>query len=138
MQFTRIDLTNLLIQVSHDEAREPAEVKIKRGGFYGFLVADEIVVHDIEVAAMADAKERIEFGEHLILGFGAWNVAVYFNDIEELAGERAAARELNAQIELLISFQQVVARDRRFGDVDLEIRRFEHAAPSSGIPGADK
>ena len=91
------------------------------------LVADEVVVDEVDMAAIADSVERVELGEHLRGRLGPRHPAVKLDDVAELAGERAAARELHAEIEIVFELEQVEARHRRLGDVDLEFRRCEDA-----------
>ena len=104
----------------------------------GLLVADEVVVHEVDVTAIAQAVELIELCEHLCVGLGAWHAPVKFDDVAELAGERAAARELHADVEIVVEFQEIEARDRRLGDVDLKFLRLEDAFVRARFPGFDK
>ena len=90
------------------------------------------------MAAIAELIERIELGQHLRMGLGARRAAVKLDDVAELAGERTAARELHADIEILLELEQIEARDRRLGDVDLEFLRLEQALAVAAIPGGDE
>ena len=73
-------------------------------------VADEVVVDEIDVAAIAGVIERLQLGEDLVLRLGARHAAVQLDDVAELAGERAAARELDADVEILFELEQIVTR----------------------------
>ena len=53
------------------------------------LVADQVVVDEIDMAAISKLIEGFEFDEHLRCCLGAWHTAVQFDDVTELAGERA-------------------------------------------------
>ena len=78
------------------------------------LVADEIVVDEVDMAAIAEVVERLQLGEDLIGGLGARHAAVQLDDVAELAGERAAARKLHADVEIVLELEQVVARHAGF------------------------
>ena len=101
-------------------------------------VADEIVVDEIDMAAIAAVVERLQLGEDLVVGLGARHAAVQLDDVAELAGERAAARILHADVEILLELQQVVARQRALRDVDLELLGREHALALAALPGGDE
>src|SRR5581483_8111696 len=103
-----------------------------------FLVTDQIVVDEIDVATITKFVERLEFGENLIVRFGTRRAAVQLDDVAELAGKRTAARELHADIEILLEFQEIEARYRRLGDVDLEFRGHEHAFAIAPLPSGDE
>src|SRR5690606_3516509 len=60
------------------------------------------------------------------------------DDVAEFAGERAAARELDSDEEIILELQEVEARDRRFRDVGLELRRLVDAAAQAGPPAGDE
>ncbi len=49
------------------------------------LVADEVVVDEIDVAAIAGAVQGLKFGQHLLVGLGARLAAVKLDDVAELA-----------------------------------------------------
>ena len=104
----------------------------------GLLVADEVVVDEVDMAAIAEAIELVELGEHLGVGLGARHPPVELDDVAELAGERAAARELHADVEIVVEFQQIEARDRRLGHVDLKFLRLELPFARARFPGFDE
>src|SRR6516164_5450478 len=85
-----------------------------------FLVADEVVVHEVDMASIPQAIEFIELCEHLGIGLGARHPPVELYDVAELAGKWTAARELYADMEIVVEFQEIETRDRRFGYVSLE------------------
>jgi hypothetical protein len=64
------------------------------------LVADHVIVDERDVAAVAGEIERVQLLQHLLIGLGARNAAVELDDVAELAIERAAARELHANMEI--------------------------------------
>ena len=104
----------------------------------GLLVADEVVVDEVDVAAIAEAIERVELREHLRVGLGARHAPVELDDVAELAGERAAARELHADVQVVVEFQEIEARDRRLGHVDLKFLRLELPFTRARFPGFDE
>ena len=104
----------------------------------GFLVADEIVVDEVDMAAIAQAVELVEFREHLGVGLGARYATVELDDVAELAGERAAARKLHADVEIVVEFQEIEAGDRRLGHVDLKFLRLELPFARPRFPGFDE
>ena len=75
-------------------------------------IADEVVVDEVDMAAIAAVVERLQLGENLIVGLGARYAAVELDDVAELAGERAATRILYANEELMIELDQIVAGHR--------------------------
>src|SRR5271165_1518576 len=79
------------------------------------LVADEVIVDDVEMAAVSHIVERIELGEHLWGRLGPRYPSVKFDDVAELAGEGAAARVLHTKIKIILKFEQVETRHRRLG-----------------------
>ena len=68
---------------------------------YGLLVADEIVVDEIEVSAISAAIERIQFAKHLRRRLHARHAAIELDDVAELAVERAAAGELDGEVKIV-------------------------------------
>ena len=58
--------------------------------------------------------------------------------MSQIAGERTTARELHADIEILLELQQIEARDRRLGDVDGKFRRHEQTAALALVPRRDE
>ena len=81
------------------------------------LVADKVVVDDVDPASVSAFVERVEFGDELLGCFVAWDAAVKFDDVAELAVEGAAARELDADVYVVGKIDQVESRDRRGGYV---------------------
>ena len=61
--------------------------EVRKKCLHRLLVADQIVVDEIHVAAVAKLVEPIELGEHLLIRLGARDAAVEFDDVAELAGE---------------------------------------------------
>src|SRR6202047_2834931 len=102
------------------------------------LVADEIVVDEIDMPAITVIVERLQLGENLIVGLGARHATIQLDDIAELAGERAAARILYADEEIVIEFDQIVTRHRALRDVDLEFLGGEHTLAFAAFPGGDE
>src|SRR5258706_10520983 len=80
--------------------------------------------------------ERLQFGENLIVSLGARHATIQLDDIAELAGERAAARILHADEEIVIELDQVVARHRALCDVDLEFLGDEHTLAFAAFQAA--
>ena len=72
------------------------------------------------------------------LGLGARHAPVKLDDVAELAGERAAARELHADVEVIVEFQEIEAGDRRLGYVDLKFLRLEPPFARTRLPGFDE
>ena len=77
-----------------------------------FPVADQVVVDEIDMAAIAEIVEALQLRQNLVVGLGARHAAVELDDVAELAGERAAARELDADVEIMVEFEQIEARHR--------------------------
>src|SRR6185436_11637336 len=102
------------------------------------LVADEIVVDEVDVATVADPVELLELGERLRGSLGAGNAAVELDDVAELAVERAAARKLHADVEILVELEKVEARHWALGDVRLELLAFEDPALRPLLPRLDQ
>jgi hypothetical protein len=67
------------------------------------FVADEIVIDEIQMAAIAGAIEGIQLGEDLLRRLDPRRAAIKLDDVAELAGKRAAAGKLDAVIDLLIA-----------------------------------
>src|ERR1700732_2965560 len=82
--------------------------------------------------------ERLQFGQNLIVSLGARHATIQFDDIAELAGERAAARILHAYEEIVIELDQIVTRHRALRDVDLEFLGDEHTLAFAAFPGGDE
>src|SRR6516162_1886636 len=103
-----------------------------------FLVADEVVVHEVDMAAIAQAIEFIELCEHLGIGLGARYPPVELYDVAELAGKWTAARELYADMEIVVEFQEIEARDRRLGHIGLKFFRLELPLARARFPGLNE
>src|SRR5258707_12646734 len=82
--------------------------------------------------------ERLQFGENLIVSLGARHATIQLDDIAELAGERAAARILHADEEIVIELDQIVTRHRALRDVDLEFLGDEHTLAFAAFQAAMK
>src|SRR5579864_6755827 len=93
--------------------------------FHRLLVSDQVVIDKVEMSAPAQLVQPVELGEHLFRHLGARNPAVKLDDVAELTHERAAARELHGRIDVVPFLQQVEARDRGLGDVNLKSRALE-------------
>src|SRR6516225_813092 len=89
--------------------------------FERLLVADEIIVNEVDVAAVAETKQRVELGQHLLIGLSAGNAPVQLDDVAELAIERAAARELNADISVVVRLEKLKERNRSLRHVGREL-----------------
>ena len=105
---------------------QPAR-EMRQERLHGLLVADQVVVDEIDVAAIAEFIEPIEFRQHLRRRLGARHASVQFDDVAEFASERTAARELHTDIHVVLRPQEVEAGNRAAGDIDLELRRPEAA-----------
>src|SRR5207302_10890849 len=84
----------------------PAD-QVWQESLHGLLVADEVVVDEIDPAAMPEPIQGIELGEHLSRGLDPGYPAVELDDVAELAGERTPPRELNADVDIVAALQQV-------------------------------
>src|SRR6266851_3904093 len=82
------------------------------------LVADEVVVDEVDVTAIAETIERLQLVQHLGVGLGAGHSPVKLDNVAELAGERAAARELHADVKIMLDLQEVESWNRALSDVD--------------------
>src|SRR3984893_17073820 len=111
---------------------------MRQEGLDRFLVADEIVVDKIDMTAVAELIKGIELGQHLLGGLGARHPAVELDDVAELAGERAAARKLHADMQVLVELEQIEARLRRLGDVGLKLRRLEQSLVAAAVDRIDE
>src|ERR1043166_4646374 len=77
------------------------------------FVADEVVVNDEDEAAPAYRAQRVQFREHLLVRLRARHAPVDFDDVAELAVERAAARILHAHRAVAREFGQPEIGDGR-------------------------
>src|SRR5262245_14316418 len=94
-------------------------LEMRKEGTNRFFVANEIVVDEIDMPAIAERIEGIEFGQHLRRCLGPWHPSIEFDDVAELTGERASARKLHAHEQIILELQKIEARDRRLGNVHL-------------------
>jgi len=78
---------------------------VRQESLHCLLVADEIVVDKVEMTAISDTVERLEFGQHLLHGLDPRHAPIELDNVAELAGERTPARELNAIKGVLAAFQ---------------------------------
>src|SRR3954451_20267722 len=102
------------------------------------LVADKIVIYEIEVAAVAAIVQRVELGQHLLRCLYAGRASIQLDDVAELTRKWAASRELDAEIRVMRARQQIEARYRRSGDVGGEFFRLKHALPDTRLPGRNE
>ena len=65
------------------------------------LVADQVVVDEVDMAAIAELIEPLELRKHLRVRLGAGHAPVELDDVAELAGEGAAARILHTDVEVM-------------------------------------
>ncbi len=72
---------------------------------HGLLVADEIVVDEVDVAAIAEPIERLQLRQHLRVGLGARHPPVKLDNVAKLAVERTTPRKLHADVEVMIELQ---------------------------------
>ncbi len=100
------------------------------------LVADKVVVDEVDMAAIAEVVERLQLAQHLGIALRARHPAEQFDDVAELAVEGTSARELHADIEIVLELQQVEARYRAGRDVDRELLGLEDAGAGPALPGA--
>ena len=102
------------------------------------LIADEVIVDEIDVAAVAETIQRLQLVQHLRIGLGAGHAPVKLDNVAELAGERAAARKLHADVKIMLDLQEIESRNRGLGDVDGELFGLEDAVAGARIPGRDE
>ena len=81
----------------------------------GLLVADEVVVHEVDAGGAA-GRDPVELGQHLLRRLEARVAPVERRDVAELARVRAPARELDVGDEVLADVDQVVGRRRELGE----------------------
>ena len=101
---------------------------------HGLLVSDEIVVDEIDVSAISATIDRLQLGQHLWRCFHARHSAVELDDIAKLAVERAAAGELDGEIEIVVAPEEIVTGHGSLRDIDLEFLCRESAMSLSGVP----
>src|SRR3989454_124996 len=106
-----------------EEKREPALLapgeELRQERHDSLFVGDEVVIDEIHVTSVAQRVETVQFAEDLLRGFRPGLPAVELDDVTELAVERAAAGELDPDVQVLPELQQVEARRRALGPVGL-------------------
>src|SRR5262245_34953018 len=90
------------------------------------------------MAAVSKPVELVEFGEHLGCRLGPWHTPVKLDDVAKLACERTAARELDADIQIVIEFKKVETGNGGPGHVGLEFLRLEDSLAHARFPGFNK
>src|SRR5262245_24037672 len=95
--------------------------EMRQESLHGLLVADQIVVDEVEMAAIAQGVERVEFRHYLLGRLRSRHAAIKFNNVAEFAGEWAAARKLHANEHIVLEIQKIESRDRACRDVGLEL-----------------
>ena len=80
--------------------------------FHKLFVADEIVVDQIDVTAIPEVMERLQFAQHLLGRLRARHAAEEFNDIAEFAVKRTAAAPLHAHMQVAVELEKIEARMR--------------------------
>src|SRR6202140_2150333 len=90
------------------------------------------------MTAVTHSVQRIEFGEHLFVGFCPRYPTIKLDNVAKFAVERTAARKLNADINVMLALEQVETWDWAFADVDLKLFRFEHAFSGTRGPRLDE
>src|SRR5713226_3539717 len=114
------------------EAALPApREQLRQERHHGLLVTDEVVVHEIYVPSVAQTVEAIQFPEDLRRRLRAGLPAVELDEVAELAVERAAAGELDPDVEIPPQLQQVESRGRALGDVGLVFGAIDSVRGSS-------
>jgi hypothetical protein len=102
------------------------------------LVADEIVIDELDDAAPSDAVEYVQLGQHLIIGLGPRNASVELDDVAEFASKRTAAGELNTYGEVVFELEQIESRNRALPDVNLKFGGLEYAVFRSVLDRRDE
>src|SRR4030081_3832123 len=74
---------------------------------YILFISDEIVIDNENGAAPAKSQQRVKLAQNLLIALGAGYAAVDFNDVANLAVERAAARILNRHCTVAFHFREV-------------------------------
>ncbi len=90
------------------------------------------------MAAMAEIHQPLQFGENLRHPLGARHATVELDDVAEFAVERATARELHADEQVILEVDEVPARDRRRGHVGLKLGGIVATRAHAGTPVADE
>ena len=91
--------------------------ELAQEGLQRLAVADEVVVHEVHVAAVADGVQGVELAQHLLGGLGPRHPAVQLDDVAELAVEGASAGVLHPDVQVVVELEQVEAGNGGPGDV---------------------
>src|SRR5208282_4422443 len=102
------------------------------------LVADQVVVDEVDMTAIAETIKRLQLMQHLRVGLGARDSPVELDNVAELAGERTAARELHSDVEIMLDLQEVEARDWASRYIDLELFGLEDTFSLACLPRCDE
>src|SRR5271166_2218007 len=90
------------------------------------------------MAAIAERVQGVQLGQDLIVRLGSWHAPVQLDDVAKLAIERATARELDADVEIILELQKIEARRRAPRDVGLPHRRLKNALLGPASPSDDE
>src|SRR6202023_757378 len=113
-------------------------VQFRQESLECLLVPDQVVVDEVDMAAVTHPVQRVEFGEHLLVGLCPRYPPIELDDVAKFTVERTAARELNADINVMLALEQIETRDWALADVDLELFPLEHAFFGAGGPRRDE
>jgi hypothetical protein len=80
------------------------------------LVADEIVVDEIDRGLDPNGEQRVELCDDLLRGFEPRLTPVKCRNITELTAIRAAARELDTANKIAPALDQPIGWDREIGE----------------------
>src|SRR5260370_2274717 len=103
-----------------------------------FFVDNKDVVEQVDMAAIAERVKGVEFGQDLIVRLGSRHAPVQLDDVAKLAIERATARELDADVEIILELQEIEARGGAPRDVGLPHRRLKNALLGPAPPSSDE
>jgi hypothetical protein len=81
------------------------------------LVADEVVVYEIDVTSIAEVVERLQLLQHLLRRLRPRHAAVELDDVAEFALKGAAAAPLHRHVEIVFELEEVEARAGRLRDI---------------------
>ena len=90
------------------------------------------------MTAVAEIVQRLQLTQHLRDGLRARNPAVEFDNVAELASERTAARELHADVKIVLDLQEIEAGHRALRHIDREFFGFEDAFARARFPRRDE
>ncbi len=74
---------------------------------HGFRVADEVVVDDVHMPAVAERVKGVQFTQHLFGCLEAGGSSVQLDDIAELTVERTTPRVLHPYMHVMLEFEKV-------------------------------